>query len=567
MVSSAPDDVDPTVDLHGGPPTVAEPDPPAGEDTEAPTLHRATYEHAPTTVDSADSALAHVEILRSRQLGKIGSTLSAAIAAVVPVLGGPLSSQMLAYVGCGLVFFSNIWLVWLTGAPRRYRWWKIAVIWYVATVGISVGVLYFGVFSPASIVCGLGIYFVSLGGNRMLAFGVYGSIAVILGTVAVLAALGVIHDPGLLTAAELSRTQQLIVTGLFEMILLAIYLIGRLSQKAVANTVHELEDAMRAVAQREAQLDEARDDLRRALQVGGAGPWSGRLVGGWEIGRLIGRGAMGEVYEAARPGLERPVAIKLLSPSSAANPHLIERFRREVEAARRLEVPSVVEVLAVSGPSDSLPYLVMELLEGRDLAAVLRERNLEHPEVIQLTQDTAAGLVAAAGAGIVHRDIKPQNLFRLEKPDPVRWKILDFGVSKLAESSGTLTAGHVVGTPAYMAPEQAQSIEVDHRADTYGLAAIAYRCLTGRPPFRGREPAAVIYNVVYNMPLRPTSLATLPADIDLVLALGMAKDPDDRFDSADAFASALTDALDGALDDQLRRQARALLDVSPWRLP
>jgi serine/threonine-protein kinase len=569
-VAVASDDSDATVDLHGGSADTRVEAPAPADDELPTTAHRPTPgrtdDPAATTVDSAASALHQIEILRSRMLGKIGSSLSLVVALLVPLLGGDRLGQAFIYTGCALIFVTNVWLVRIASAPDRYRWWKIAVIWYGASIGIGLGVVYFGVASPGSLVCGLGIFFVALGNSRALALGVYLSIASIIGVVSGLITAGVIDDPGLITADQLPLLHQLVMIGLVQILLFSVYLIGTFSARAMAATMGELETAMREIAQREAQLDEARLDLREALRVEGAGPWSGQQVGGWTIGRLVGRGAMGEIYEATRPDVHKPAAIKLLTPAGAANPHLLARFRREVEAASRLVADTVVEVLAISGPSEPFPFLVMELLDGEDLAAVLRERSLSRPEVHEMVAAVSRGLVAAARAGIVHRDIKPHNLFRVSR-GPSRWKILDFGVSKLAESSGTLTAGHVVGTPAYMAPEQAQAVDVDHRADTYALAAIAYRCLTGRQPFRGREPAAVLYNVVYKMPLRPTAVATLPRDIDLVLALGMAKDPDQRIGDADAFAAALAAALAERLDPDLRRRGRELLAATPWREP
>src|SRR5688572_14487396 len=181
----------------------------------------------------------------------------------------------------------------------------------------------------------------------------------------------------------------------------------------------------------------------------------------------------------------------------------------------------------------------MERLTGVDLAGHLRERGrLDLDETIEMARQLAAGLEAARKAGIVHRDLKPQNVFRIDGPVPT-WKILDFGVSKLVGHGGTLTQGHVIGTPQYMAPEQARGEEVDHRADVYALAAIVYRCLTGRPPFGGAGVPQILYAVVHTLPPRPSSLAELPPGADDVLARGLAKRPGDRFADATAFAAAL----------------------------
>src|SRR5262249_5249996 len=160
---------------------------------------------------------------------------------------------------------------------------------------------------------------------------------------------------------------------------------------------------------------------------------------------------------------------------------------------------------------------------------------------------------AAAAAGIVHRDLKPQNLMLC---DDGTWKLLDFGVARIA-SDGPDERG-VVGTPHYMAPEQALGRRVDHRADLYALGAIAYRCATGRHPFDATDPAALLYAIVHRTPLRPGALAELPIDFDRFSAIALARSPDERFASGDALAGALDAALAGALDRALRDRADAM---------
>jgi serine/threonine-protein kinase len=226
----------------------------------------------------------------------------------------------------------------------------------------------------------------------------------------------------------------------------------------------------------------------------------------------------------------------------------------------------VVRCLEIGDASAQYPYLAMERLVGADLASELRAtRRLELRRVVTLVREVADGLDAARAAGIVHRDLKPHNLFHHEPPgEAPLWKVLDFGVSKLEAHGGTLTKDHVVGTPMYMAPEQAQGKEVDHRADVYSLAAVAYRALTGRPPFSGKDTPAILYQVVYSAPLAPESMVKLPADVGRVLALGLAKAPVDRFATAVDLATALAAAARGELSDELRGRADALLAVQPW---
>src|SRR5262249_26187195 len=271
------------------------------------------------------------------------------------------------------------------------------------------------------------------------------------------------------------------------------------------------------------------------------------------------RAGRGEADGGSDAATTQRVGIKLLSQTSLGNAHHVQRFLRELQTAAQIDSPNVVRVLEVG--EQPLPHLVMERLRGRDLATILRgKRAMRHDKVVDLVRQVGAGITAAGAAGIIHRDLKPQNLFR----SGATWKILDFGVSRIADTGDTLTAGHIVGTPAYMAPEQARGVEVDHRADLYALAAIAYRTLTGHAPFSGDKIADMLYRVVHTAPRRPTSLAQLPPDVDLALAIGLAKDPDARFATADELADALAAALAGTLDASVRERGRALIADGAW---
>jgi eukaryotic-like serine/threonine-protein kinase len=166
--------------------------------------------------------------------------------------------------------------------------------------------------------------------------------------------------------------------------------------------------------------------------------------------------------------------------------------------------------------------------------------------------------------GIVHRDLKPQNLFLADGTGKPLWKVLDFGVAALDESSGTLTQGKVVGTPSYMAPEQARGDKVDRRADLYALGAICYRWLTGRPVVAGKDLHNALYQTVHVMPQQPSTLAELHVDVDAVLAIALCKQPDDRWQSVHELRAALARALAGDLDPETRRRAADLLARHPW---
>jgi eukaryotic-like serine/threonine-protein kinase len=238
------------------------------------------------------------------------------------------------------------------------------------------------------------------------------------------------------------------------------------------------------------------------------------------------------------------------------------RFLRELRTAAGLISPHVVRVIAVG--EDPVPYLVMERLEGHTLAEILRGRRAMDPsEVVDMVRQVGAGITAAANAGIVHRDLKPQNVFLHHGT----WKILDFGVARAIDQGDTLTAGHIVGTPSYMAPEQASGGQVDHATDLYALAAITYRALTGQPPYAAGEIAETLYKVVHTRPRRPTDLVDVPPEVDLVLAVGMARHSEYRFTTAGELADALTGAFTGTLPEGVFDRGRELEHSGAWSSP
>jgi serine/threonine protein kinase len=310
-------------------------------------------------------------------------------------------------------------------------------------------------------------------------------------------------------------------------------------------------------------LAEARGELDRAMRPG-EGRHTGASADDFQIGEIIGRGAMGEVYRGKdQAGL--PVAIKLLHPNLVDNPDKVKRFMREAEAASAVQSPHVPTVYGTGWLVDATtPFLAMELLEGHDLSWHLRKTGkLQLKLVVEMCEHVAKALADVREADVVHRDLKPGNLF-LTDSLPRHWKVLDFGLSKVLWDAGSLTRDTAVGTPSYMAPEQIKGPKVDHLADLYALAAIAYRAITGIPPFAGSEIAHVLYRVVYHQPVCPGDLVQLPIDIELVLAIGMAKKRDDRFDSVEQFAQAMRLAYAGALDEDTRAHGWALLRTSPW---
>ena len=258
----------------------------------------------------------------------------------------------------------------------------------------------------------------------------------------------------------------------------------------------------------------------------------------YQLDRSLGNGGMGEVFEATDLTLHRNVAVKLLSPSLVQDEPARARFLREARALARVNSPHVVTVYD-AGEDDERPYLVMEFVEGATLEHELeRAGRLEPPRAVAIAKDIASGLASAHEQGIVHRDVKPSNVF-LTPSDAA--KIGDFGIARLERPDATLTlTGQTFGSPPYVAPEQATGGTVDARADLYSLGCVQFQMLVGRRPFSGDDAVSLVYQHVHTTPPRVDSLhPEVPVALgDLVAGL-MAKDPDDRPDSAEEVQRAL----------------------------
>jgi hypothetical protein len=280
----------------------------------------------------------------------------------------------------------------------------------------------------------------------------------------------------------------------------------------------------------------------------------GRL-GLYRVLKLLGAGGMGLVFEAEDPRLQRPVALKVMRPDLAASPRARERFLREARAAAALRCDHVVTVYQVD-EARGVPFLAMELLEGETLEARLRrEGRLPLAEVLRIGREAAEGLAAAHGRGLVHRDVKPANIWletRAGEPGGssprCRVKLLDFGLARAASGSDHGTQpGVIVGTPSYMAPEQARGEAVDARSDLFSLGCVLYDMATGQPPFRGKDTLAVLSALATEEPPPPHELRPElpPALSDLVMRL-LAKDPGGRPAGAEAVAQGLRGLQGGA---------------------
>jgi len=510
-----------------------------------------------TSFATARGAADLSEIARTRTFCYFGIVLALAATPAVAMLPGGYWTTRIFISGILGAVLGLIYLVYRTYKPETFHVGIGASLgWFIPIVAVTSAIPFFGAMSPAPILLVLGIFFNGLAGTRGVAIATYISCALVQGVTGGLVGAGVIEDPGFIQPHGLAPVYHLICQGLIQLIFFGTFLNARAAAKSSLAALEELEKAVRAVAHREALLEEARADLRRALGSN-RGRFTDQLIGNYQLGDLIGHGAMGEVYQGVDTRDNTQVAVKMLSRASLGNTQHVERFLRELQTSTAISSPNVVQVLAVG--EHPLPHLVMERLRGRDLSALLKSKTtLDGPAVIDLVRQVAEGLAAAAEAGIVHRDIKPQNLFL----SGTTWKILDFGVSRIVASTDTLTAGHIIGTPAYMAPEQARGAKVDHRADIYSLAAVAYRALTGKSIFKSGEVADMLYKVVHTAPRRPSWIVTLPTDVDFALAIGLAKKPQDRFETARELADALEAALGSGLSPALRQRASAIKD--PW---
>jgi serine/threonine-protein kinase len=270
------------------------------------------------------------------------------------------------------------------------------------------------------------------------------------------------------------------------------------------------------------------------------------LAGRYRVVRRLGAGGMGEVHVVRHELTHHERALKTLHPSARARPEVVERFLREASAAGRIGNPHIVETFDAGFLDAETPYLVMELLEGATLSEVLsRKGRLQPADACRLIVETCEALQAAHDKGIVHRDLKPENLFIVEQGGRPFVKVLDFGVSKfdaaLTGATAVTTDGVVMGTPLYMAPEQMQGSEgVDARADVYALAVVLYECLAGVPPYSGRSFAELAAKVLAGgSPALTSVIPTIPVALSDAVACGLAVDPGQRVESAEAFAALL----------------------------
>jgi eukaryotic-like serine/threonine-protein kinase len=505
------------------------------------------------------------EIGRTRVFMRLAIGLAISQLAVLALLGGdPFLKNVFVVSALGVVV-AGTWMLGKLRDDAAYTVSRAVVTAYVCIAAAFAGIAYYGVFSPAAAILPFGLFFFSTGQHARATQSVLVTCLVAYAALGLGVASGMVPDRGLVTAAALGPFAKVVVVVVAESVFIGTYAIARATRSETLEAIARHDVVLRSLAQRDALLKEARQDLAQAMRVGGIGRYTGEVVGPYRLGKVIGRGAMGEVYEARATVGGGEAAVKLLHAELLADEELVQRFFREAEIVGRLRCPNVVQLLESAGTNAPVPYLAMELLHGEDLAEYLRaHKRMPMRRVLTMLRQVGVGLDAARAAGVVHRDLKPRNLFLAKVGAQEIWKILDFGVSKLTAHDGTLTQGAIVGTPANMAPEQAAGEAVDHRADLFALGVIAYRALTGRPPFAGDTSVEILYKVVHTMPPRPSDIALVGEEVELVLAIALAKSPGDRFDSAAELAQALDAASRGRLDPAVAAKARSVLEAMPW---
>jgi hypothetical protein len=275
----------------------------------------------------------------------------------------------------------------------------------------------------------------------------------------------------------------------------------------------------------------------------------GTMVGRYRLEKLCGRGGFARVYRARDPA-GAPVAVKVVHPMLGGSHEVLERFHQEALILNRLRSPHIVQVLDVDELEPGRPYFAMEWLSGATLAAIGRARGrLSLAEAFAVLCGLGDALGLAHREGIVHRDIKAENVMVPIDGDLSRVVLLDFGIAKLLEKEGTPGAtrtGSMLGTPGYMAPEQIRGFRIDERVDIYALGVLFFELITGKMPFSGRVKAEVEEHALREPVPRISERAAVPAALDAIVARCLAKDPADRFDSAQDLLDALWPIADRA---------------------
>ncbi|MBK8266595.1 MAG: protein kinase [Nannocystis sp.] len=293
--------------------------------------------------------------------------------------------------------------------------------------------------------------------------------------------------------------------------------------------------------------DDVNSQLSHPIADGRACAQPGEVLADrYRIVDRLGRGGMGEVYLATHVAIGRQVAIKILRADAQENPEMARRFLQEARTSSQLRHPNIVDITDFGHNDRGAPFFVMELLEGEDLKSLVkRERTLPWPRVVAIATQICAALTAAHASGVVHRDMKPDNVYLLRHGDYEHVKVLDFGIAKVlsGQEAGEATrTGVLLGTPHYMSPEQASDDPLDSRSDIYAMGVLLYRMVAGQLPFRGPSFMKVLGQQIHEPPPPPSLFAppdTLSDEAEAIILKCLAKRREDRFQSADELAAAL----------------------------
>lgn len=267
---------------------------------------------------------------------------------------------------------------------------------------------------------------------------------------------------------------------------------------------------------------------------------AGKTIGKYELRERLGRGGMAEVYKAYHSSLDRYVALKVLHPFLSEDPEFKERFEREARNVARLKHPGIVQVYDFEhDPSRDLYYMVMEFIDGPTLRHRLIELGynsepMQLSEAIRITTDIADALAYAHDRGMVHRDIKPANIM-IDSDNRV--VLTDFGIARIVSGPNMTASGSMVGTPAYMSPEQGLGQSGDHRSDIYSLGIVLYQMVTGAVPYDADTPVAIVLKHVNDPLPQPSNVAPgIPSSLERIIYQSLAKSPDDRYQTVSEFA-------------------------------
>ena len=507
--------------------------------------------------------LRNVEAARASTIGLLHAVICGACLVWLPALRETTPERNPVLGGLFALMFVMSLIVWRRAkVPDLYTQALFRTYGVVAVLCSMAAVLYLGPFSPTTLAVTLGISFFGQSDDRLGALLICGSAVGICSLIMIGVVSGSFPDVGVFLGVEAGVEGMLFMTLMVPLILSITFIQARWTREATKRAMSVAVSSAMDVKLKNVQLEEAQAELQRIFGPDGlVGQYTGRLVDGYRLGPLLGRGASGEVYDAVEEASNRRFAIKLLLGQDSQSPAMIARFKREGEISIEISSSHVAKVSRVGCSAAGILYILMERLEGDDLARLLRERGrLSVNAALTMVRHVCRGLEQAHRSGVIHRDVKPHNIF-LHRPSESKgvWKVLDFGISKWASSNSTITKlGIVVGTPRYMSPEQARGEPVDHRSDIYSLGAVLYRCLTGLPPYSVGGLGA-LSAAAFQRPVSPSRLVPgLDLQIAAVLAVAMAPKPAQRFQSASAFSKAFKSALEGRLDSDLQEASKLI---------